>query len=86
MDHIVSETHKADDLLAADGIKTWILRWKDILETVKTPRRTLDKAYLDWNPAVSTKQKGYRKQGRRAKRWEDDINTYVFPANRDGEE
>ena len=38
-----------------------------------------------WNPLISTKQKGYRKQRRLAKRWEDDLNTYSQPdrANRD---
>ena len=32
-----------------------------------------------WNSAIWTKQKGYSKQGRPAKRWEDDLNTYWPP-------
>ena len=32
------------------------------------------KLVSNWNPAVSTRQTGYRKQGRPAKRWEDDLD------------
>ena len=38
------------------------------------------KLITNWNPTTSTKQKGYRKQGRPAKRWEDDINSYLQPS------
>ena len=43
------------------------------------------KLVATWNPAISTKQKGYRKQGRLAKRWEHDLNIYLQPdrSNRD---
>ena len=35
------------------------------------------KVVSNCNPAISTKQQGYRKQGRPAKRWEDDLNTHL---------
>ena len=43
------------------------------------------KLITNWNPAISTQQKGYEKQGRPAKRWEDDLNAYPQPTryNRD---
>ena len=43
------------------------------------------KLVSNWNPAILIKRKGYRKQGRPAKRWEDDLNTYSQPdrTNRD---
>ena len=43
------------------------------------------KLVSNWNPAISTEQKGYHKQGRPAKRWEDDFNIYSQPdrSNRD---
>ena len=46
-------------------------------------RRT--KLVSNWNLAISTKQKGYRKQGRPAKIWLDELNTYLQPdrTNRD---
>ena len=46
------------------------------------------KIVSNWNPAISTKQKGYRKQGRPPKRLEDDLNTYLHPdrTNRDNNE
>ena len=37
------------------------------------------KLVSNWNPAISTKQIGYGKQGRRANRWEDDSNIYLQP-------
>ena len=43
------------------------------------------KLVSSWNPAKSTMQKGYWKQGRPAKIWEDDLNIYLQPyrSNRD---
>ena len=85
-------THKADDLLAANRITSWILRQS---LTNREPARMIAKQYEDrtksvsnWNPAISTKQKGYRKQGRPPKRLEDDLNTYLHPdrTNRDNNE
>ena len=43
----------------------------------QAPRRPLD--HSNWNPAISTKQKGYRKQGRPATSWEGVLNTYLQP-------
>ena len=37
------------------------------------------KLISNWNPATSTKQKGYGKQGRLAKTWEEDINSNLQP-------
>ena len=73
--HIVRATHKADELLAANGITSWVLRqsrmcWK---------QARIFQLIFNWNPVISTKQKRYRKQGRPAKRWEDDINAYLQP-------
>ena len=39
-------THKADDLLAAIGITSWILR-----QSMETPRRPLDKTHLQLEPS-----------------------------------
>ena len=71
--------HKADELWAANGITSWILRqskmhWKQARMIAKHHEERWTKLISNWNPAISTKQKGYRKQGRMAKRWEDDIN------------
>ena len=43
------------------------------------------KLISNWTPAISTKQKGDWKQGGPAKRWEDDLDTYLQPdrTNRD---
>ena len=37
------------------------------------------KLVSNWNPALSNNQKGHLKQGRLAKRCEDDLNTYLQP-------
>ena len=37
------------------------------------------KLVTNWNPEVSTKQEGYRQQGRPAKMWEDDRDIYSLP-------
>ena len=53
----------------------------DLLEAGKDDCQTSRWTTLvsNWNPATSTKQKGYRKQGRPAKRWEDDLNINLQP-------
>ena len=55
-------THEADDLLSASRITSWII--------AKHHEDRWTKLVFNWNPATSTKQKGCRKQGRPAKRWE----------------
>ena len=35
------------------------------------------KLVSNWNPAISTKKEGDRKQGRPTKRWEDDLNSIL---------
>ena len=42
-------------------------------------RNTTRELISEWNPATSTKQKGYRKQGTPAKNWEAEINFYSQP-------
>ena len=64
-DHTTRARHKADDLLAANGITSRIARQSQIYWR---QARTI----ANWNPA---KQKGYRKQGRR----EDDLKIHLQP-------
>ena len=59
VDYIKRATHKVDDLLAANKITSWIHEDRETNFISK------------WNPAVSTKQKGYWKQGRSATRCEE---------------
>ena len=90
VDYTVRATHKVDDLLGASGITSWILRqsriyWKQARLIAKHHDDRLTKPVSKWNPAVSTKQKWYQKQGRPAKTWDDDLNIYLQPtrSNRD---
>ena len=71
VDYITRATHKVKDLLVASGITSWILR--------QSHEDRWTKLVSNWNPAISTKQKGYRKQGRPARRWADDLNIYSHP-------
>ena len=57
------ETHKADDLVAANGNTSWILGQGRIYRKLHEGRWT--KFISNWKLAISTKQKVYRKQGRR---------------------
>ena len=81
-DYMTRATHKADDLVAAGGITSWILRqsqihWWQARMIAKHHEDRWTKLASNWNPAISTKQKGYGKQGRPAKRWEDDLAIYL---------
>ena len=49
------------------------IHWKQAGMIAKHHEGRWTKLVTSWNPATSTKQKGYRKRG--SKRWEDDINT-----------
>ena len=79
MDHIVSATHKADDLLAANGrITLWILGqrviyWNEATMIATHHEARWTKLSSNWNPALLPKQKGCRKQGRPAKKREDNL-------------
>ena len=88
VDHITMR--KADDLMAASGITSWILRqsliyWRHAKMIGKHQEDRWTKLVSNWNPAISTRQQGNRQRGRPAKRWEDDLNIYSQPdgANRD---
>ena len=79
VDYTTRATHKADELLAATGIESWFLRqgpiyWRQARMIAKHHEDCWTKLVSNWNPAISTKQQWYRKQGRPAKRWEDDLN------------
>ena len=83
-DNMALATREADDLLATDGITPWILRhsrmyWKQARAIPKHQDGRWTKVISKWSPAISAKQKGYRKQGRPAKRWEDDITLHLLP-------
>ena len=76
--------HQADDLLVASGITSWVLRqsrifWKQARMIAKHHEDCCTKLDSHWNPAISTKQTGYRKQGRTAQRWEDDVDIHSPP-------
>ena len=66
-------THKADGLFAANGIKSWIFRqsqihWRQARMIAKRHDDRRTKLVSNWNPAVSSKQKGDQKQGRLARK------------------
>ena len=72
-------TRLGTDLLAASGITSWILRqsliyWRQARMIAKHHE---SKLVSNCKPAISTKQEGYRKQGRPAKRWEYDHDIYL---------
>ena len=84
VDYMVPATHKADDPLAANGITSRILResrmyWNQARTIAKHHEGRWTKLLSNWNPAISTKLKGYQKQGRPAKRWEEHINANLQP-------
>ena len=63
VDYITRATHKADDMLAADGITSCIFRqsrihWKQTRMIAKHHDDRWTKLISNWNPAISTKQKG----------------------------
>ena len=60
-DYIKRATRKADDLLAANRITSWILRqsqlcWRQARMTAKHHEDRGTKIVSNWNPAISTKQ------------------------------
>ena len=62
VDHITRASRKADDLLAASGITSWILRqrqiyWRQARMIAKHHEDRWTKLVSYWNPAISTKQK-----------------------------
>ena len=69
VDYITRATRKADDLLSANGITSWIL-WQSQIH--RRQKRTIAKHHDDdwiklvsnWKPAFSSKQNRYNKQGR----------------------
>ena len=72
-------TDKAVDLLAANGITSSIFRqsqihWMQARMIAKHHEDCWTNLVSNWNLATSTKQNGYRKQGRPAKRWNVDLN------------
>ena len=78
VDHRTIETHKADDLSVARRIVPWIVMqsqiyWRQARMIAQKPRRPLDQTCLQLE---HSKHQGYRKQGRLAKRWEDDLNIH----------
>ena len=92
VDYITRATRRADDLLAASGITSWILSQSQIYwrharmiathhehSGTKLVSNQLEPSYL--NQATE----GYWKQERLAMTWEDDFNIYVQPdrSNRD---
>ena len=87
VDYIVRATHhKADDLLAASGITSWILKqsqiyWRHAKGTAKHHEDRWTKLVSKRDPAISTKQKGYWKQGRLVKVWQDDIYSHLQPTS-----
>ena len=64
VDFKVRATHKADDLLAALGITSWILEksrihWKQARMIANQNEGRWAKQISNWNPAASAIQKGY---------------------------
>ena len=53
--------------------------WKQARMIAKHHDGSWTQLISTWNPAISTKQKGYRKQGRPARSREDDNNLYPQP-------
>ena len=77
-------THRAEVLLIADGVTSWILRqssmcWKQERMIAKHHDDRWTKLISTWSPVITTKQKVYRVQGGPAERWEDDVNSYQQP-------
>ena len=92
VDCITRATRKADDLLAANRVTSWILRQNQICYwqarmIAKHHEDRWTKLVSNWNPAISTKQKGYldTKQDLAKKNWEYDLSMYFQPdgSNRD---
>ena len=59
--------YKADDLLAANGITSWILRlkrmyWKQVRMIAEHHEGRWTERISNWNPAISTKQEGTKKK------------------------
>ena len=77
VDYIARATHEADDLMVANGITS--TAGFDGNKREVLPSTTRD-ARQNSSP---TKQKGYRKQGRLVKRWEDDMPSKVHRDNND---
>ena len=72
VDHIARVTHKADDLLAASGITSWILRqsqmnWRQARMIADHHEDCWPILVSNWDPARSTTHKRYQKQGSPAK-------------------
>ena len=71
-------------MVTAHGITSWFLRqskkcWKQARIIAKHHDDRWTRLISKWSPSISTKQRGYLKQGRPARRWEDDINSYLQP-------
>ena len=79
--NVVRAIHKADNLLTAKGIKPWMSKacCKQAGMIAKNHDDCWARLIAKLRPATSTKQNGYRKRGRPAKRWDDDINSYLPP-------
>ena len=84
VDCTVRATHKADDLMTANGIKPWVLRqselyWKQARMIAKHHDDRWTRLIAKWSPTISTKQRRYWKRGRPANSWENDINSNRQP-------
>ena len=82
--HAPTHTAQWNHVVAASGITWWILRqsrmrWKQARAIAKHHECRWTTLIPQWSSLMSTKARGYRKQGRPAKRWEDDISLHLQP-------
>ena len=77
--HFDSSRHPACVDSPSNQITPWVLRqsrihWKLARMIAKHDKDRWTQLISNWNPAISTKPRGYQNQGRPAKRWDDVIN------------